>query len=108
MNDTIKQVIEDQHKYVESVREILRESGVSESDIMLYTINLPAPEKMRIEDTLKFYEDVKKLIVIYLNNTGFSVREIARRLGGHTESKVQEIITEYKSSIQPHDKPEGI
>lgn len=91
-------ILDNYKQSVDDVRSRLRDAGMSEHQIVLHTINFPNFNAMIPEDTVKFYRDVKKLLIIHLDSLGFSSREISSRLGGCGRSFVVEILEEYRKS----------
>lgn len=94
----VKEILETYNKMVQNTREALRLAEVPESQIVIYTINLPDLQRMIPEDIVRLYNDVKKLTTISLHELGFSQRETSRRLGGPSNYPyVNKTILEYQS-----------
>ena len=68
--------------YVENTKNALRLLDFPESSILTNTINLPDFDKLIPEDVVKFYRDIRKLVVFHLNRNSMSAKEISRRMGG--------------------------
>lgn len=91
----IKTVLENYREMVVNIREALRLAGLPEAMIIRETINLPDLEKLLPEDVVKFYEEVKVMTILFLNNLGFSTREISKRIGGSSKDIVSKILNDY-------------
>jgi len=89
-------------KFAEAIKnfqEALRLAGMSETSILYNTINLPDFDKMLPDDVIKFYHQVKEMVVLYFNSLSLSRREIERRLGAHSRVYVKEVIDKQKKII---------
>lgn len=110
MNDTeldsikINEIIGKYREMVANVREALRLAGMPEPLIVYNTINLPDLRKLLPEDVVKFYNEVKIMTVLYLNEIGFSNSETSRRIGGNSNVAVASILKEYKSRVEVDKK----
>ena len=83
-----------------NIREALRLAGMPETMIVFNMINLPDLKKLLPEDIVKFYNEVKVMVVLYLNDIGFSNQETARRIGGHSGAIVTQILKEYRPKVE--------
>ena len=83
-----------------NIREALRLAGMPETMIVFNMINLPDLKKLLPEDIVKFYNEVKVMIILYLNEIGFSNQEIARRIGGNSNVAVASILKEYRPKVE--------
>lgn len=83
-----------------NIREALRLAGMPETMIIYNTINLPDLKKLLPEDVVKFYNEVKVMTVLYLNDIGFSNSEISRRVGGNSATVVAQILKEYRPKAE--------
>jgi len=90
-----KELLKEYRTVVEQIKEDLRAAGMSENQIILHTINLPEFERMIPEDTIKLFRDIKKLLIIHLDELGLSTRQIAKRLGGNSHNYVKKILDEH-------------
>lgn len=106
MNDTeldelkSNEVLGKYREMVGNIREALRLAGMPETMIIYNTINLPDLKKLLPEDVVKFYNEVKVMTVLYLNDIGFSNSEIARRVGGNSAMVVAQILKEYRPKAE--------
>lgn len=91
----VNEILGKYKEMVSNIREALRLAGMPEAMIIYNTINLPDLKRLLPEDVMKFYSEVKVLIVLYLHELGFSNAEISRRIGGHSNVVVAEILKEY-------------
>jgi len=96
MEEKLKEILQEYKKSIKNFREALRLAGMPETLILFNTLNLPDLSRMMPDDVVKFYQEVKTMIILYLDDLGFSRREIARRIGGDSMMVVNNIIKKYK------------
>lgn len=68
-------------KTVESTREALRSSGLTEHQIINETINFPDLNKIIPDDVIKFFRDIRKIVILHLSHVGWTARKISQNLG---------------------------
>jgi len=96
MDEKSRKILQEYKKSVVNFREALRLAGMPETLILFNTLNLPDLSMMMPDDVVKFYQEVKTMIILYLDDLGFSRREIARRIGGDSMMVVNNILKKYK------------
>lgn len=99
MDQQKEKILKAYQESVQNFRQALREAGVPETLILYYTINLPELSKLLPEDVIKFYQEVKTAVVLHFSDLGFSHRETARRIGGHSTLIVGEILKKYRPKL---------
>lgn len=96
MNDNIQELLENYHQTVSTMKEALKEAGLSEREVIWNTVSLPSFDHMLPEDVLNFYREIKVQVIIYLHSIlKLSTREIERRLKGESYSSVQKVIADF-------------
>ena len=108
MEERSRQILQEYKKSIINFREALRLAGMSETLILFNTLNLPDLSRMMPDDVVRFYQEVKTMIVLYLDDLGFSRREIARRIGGDSMMVVNTILKKYKPKSNLVDPKEVI
>ena len=104
MSDQIKEILGHYRESVESFRTELRHAGMPESQIVVETINLPDLDRMIPEDTIRFYRDIKKLVILHWGKLGWPVREIVRTMGGGREQYVTKLLRENGLKVSPAEE----
>lgn len=106
MEEKLKQILQEYKKSITNFREALRLAGMPETLILFNTLNLPDLSRMMPDDVVKFYQEIKVMIILYLDGLGFSRREITRRIGGHSTMIVNDILNKYKPKSDVVDPKE--
>lgn len=99
--DQVESILTTYNQQVENIKEALRVAGVPEPLVAAYTFNLPNIAKMLPEDVVKLFKDFREIVIFYLDNHGFSQREIERRMGGDSLFSVNNI-------IKKHNQKKGV
>jgi len=86
---SILQKLEEVHN---STQGALRELNVPENLIQLNTTFFPEFDKLLPAEVNQFYQDIKKLTIMYYDTNGFSQREISRRLKGESHVAVRKVV----------------
>ena len=95
----IKKILQYYNAIVDNTREALLLSGVPNKLIFFYLFMPPKLEEMIPEDVVLFYREIRKNVVIYLRQSGFTQREISLRLGGSSYHIVSKILKEHEKEI---------
>lgn len=83
MSKTSATILEKYKEYVVNVKKTLKEVDHPKTLIEIDTMVLPDITHMLPEDVLRFYQDLRRLVILYFYRKGFSSREIAKRIGGN-------------------------
>lgn len=93
MNQEQLRLILDAYKQqTENTKEAMRLAGVPAPLIALYTFNLPNLDNILPDDAINLFKQFREMVILYLHHTGFSKREIVRRVGGPSLFIVQNAI----------------
>lgn len=97
-NAKIQEIL-DQYRYiVTNTHEALELAGVPKKLLYYYTFVWPDLNEVLPEDIVKFFDELRVQVIIYLRKMGFSQREIARRLKGGSYFIVNQVLQEYEKT----------
>ena len=102
--EKVKQILEVYKQTVENTKEALRIAQVPESLVIYYTINLPDFNMMIPDDIVKFYQDIRKLVILHLNKIGLSRGEIAKKIGKNQYLLIGEILKQENRNVEAESK----
>lgn len=101
--EQVEKILATYYEVVKNTQRALVFAGVPERLLFFYIFMPPALGSMMLEDTLNFYRDLQKAIIIHMRDMGLSQREIARRLRGGSYALVVEALKNITSSEEEED-----
>lgn len=100
--EQVENILKTYYEVVENTKRALVFAGVPERLLFFYIFMPPQLGALMLEDTINFYRDMQKAVVIHMRDMGLSQREIARRLRGGSYALVVEALKSVTSSTEEY------